>query len=178
VAIFNSVSQPFIIMTAVLLSTGGAFLGLAVAELPFVLIMSGIGLISLAGVVVNNGIVLVDYTNKLRQRGMSLEEAVVAAGATRLRPVLLTAITTILGLVPLVTGLAFDFRAFSFVKASESSQWWSPMAICVIFGLGLATFLTLVVVPCLYHTIESAKRYFGRTGVFADVPEGEKSCGD
>jgi multidrug efflux pump subunit AcrB len=159
IAIFNSVSQPFIIMTSVVLSIGTAFLGLAVKELPFVLIMSGIGFISLAGVVVNNAIVLVDYTNKLRQRGYALDEAVIGAGATRLRPVLLTAITTILGLVPLVTGVAFDFRKFRFASASESSQWWTPMAICVIFGLALATFLTLVVVPCLYHVIESAKRW-------------------
>jgi multidrug efflux pump subunit AcrB len=161
IAIFNSVTQPVIIMTSVVLSIGTAFLGLAVKQLPFVLIMSGIGFISLAGVVVNNAIVLVDYTNKLRQRGYALDEAVIGAGATRLRPVLLTAVTTILGLVPLVTGIAFDFRRCRFVSASESSQWWTPMAICVIFGLALATFLTLVVVPCLYHLIESAKARFG-----------------
>ncbi len=157
VAIFNSVTQPLIIMTSVLLSTGGAFLGLAVAKLPFVIVMTGIGIISLAGVVVNNAIILVDYTNKLRRRGYPLDEAVVAAGATRLRPVLLTAITTILGLLPLVLGIAIDFREIALTSASASSQWWMPMAVCVIFGLGLATFLTLVVVPCLYHLIESAR---------------------
>jgi multidrug efflux pump subunit AcrB len=173
VSIFNSVSQPLIIMTSVVLSTGAAFLGLAVARLPFILVMSGIGLISLGGVVVNNAIVLVDYTNKLRDRGYSLDDAVVAAGQTRLRPVILTAVTTILGLVPLVTGIAFDFREFAFARASESSQWWTPMAICVIFGLGVATALTLVVVPCLYHAIESAKARAGLTSTGDDT---EAAC--
>ncbi|MEE4164989.1 MAG: efflux RND transporter permease subunit, partial [Desulfocapsaceae bacterium] len=94
VSMFNSVSQPFIIMTSVILSLGGAFLGLALFASPFGIIMTGVGVISLAGVVVNNAIVLIDYTNKLRERGYELKEAVIAAGATRLRPVLLTAVTT------------------------------------------------------------------------------------
>ena len=176
VAIFNSVTQPVIIMTSVILSMGTAFLGLAVMKLPFVIIMSGLGIISLAGVVVNNAIVLVDYTNKLRARGMTLTDAVVAAGATRLRPVLLTAITTILGLVPLVTGIAFDFRAVRFASASESTQWWGPMAICVVFGLGIATFMTLFVVPCLYHLIESGKAHFARRGWLVGEPVDDSVC--
>ena len=150
VAQFNSVSQPFIIMTSVILSLGGAFLGLALFRMPFGVVMTGVGVISLAGVVVNNAIVLVDYINKLRERGMSLREAVVAGGATRLRPVLLTAVTTILGLIPMVTGVSFDFRNFGICWVSESSQWWQSMAVVVIFGLVVATFLTLVVVPTLY----------------------------
>jgi len=154
---FNSVAQPFVIMTAVILSLGGAFLGLTVVSSPFGIIMTGVGVISLAGVVVNNGIVLVDYINKLRQRGYALREAVVAAGATRLRPVLLTAITTILGLLPMVTGVSYDFHKMAISWVSESSQWWSSMAIVVIFGLMVATFLTLVVVPALYVMIEEAK---------------------
>jgi multidrug efflux pump subunit AcrB len=109
--------------------------------------------ISLAGVVVNNAIVLIDYTNKLRQRGYELREAVIAAGATRLRPVLLTAVTTILGLIPMVTGVSFDFHTFSISWVSESSQWWQSMAIVVVFGLMVATFLTLMVVPTLYFLI-------------------------
>ncbi|MDH3346888.1 MAG: efflux RND transporter permease subunit [Desulfobulbaceae bacterium] len=150
VAQFNSVSQPFIIMTSVILSLGGAFLGLALFRQPFGVVMTGVGVISLAGVVVNNAIVLVDYINKLRERGMSLREAVVAGGATRLRPVILTAVTTILGLIPMVTGVSFDFRNLAISWASESSQWWQSMAVVVIFGLVVATFLTLVVVPTLY----------------------------
>ncbi|MFZ5766972.1 MAG: efflux RND transporter permease subunit [Thermodesulfobacteriota bacterium] len=153
VAQFNSISQPFIIMTSVVLSLGGAFLGLMLFRQPFGIIMTGVGVISLAGVVVNNAIVLLDYTNKLRERGMELTEAVVAAGATRLRPVLLTAITTILGLIPMVAGVSFDFHDMSIAWVSESSQWWRSMAVVVIFGLMIATFLTLVVVPTLYHLL-------------------------
>jgi multidrug efflux pump subunit AcrB len=151
---FNSISMPLVIMTSVILSLGGAFLGLAVFELPFGIIMTSVGVISLAGVVVNNAIVLVDYINKLRQRGMAAKAAVIAAGATRLRPVLLTAITTILGLLPMVTGVSFDFHRLTISWVSESSQWWQSMAVVVVFGLMVATFLTLLVVPTLYLFLE------------------------
>jgi multidrug efflux pump subunit AcrB len=152
---FNSVSQPFIIMTSVILSLGGAFLGLALFKQPFGIIMTGVGVISLAGVVVNNAIVLIDYITKLRERGLTLKEALISAGATRLRPVLLTAITTILGLIPMVTGVSFDFRHLAISWVSESSQVWRSMAIVVIFGLMVATFLTLIVVPTLYSLFSS-----------------------
>ncbi len=152
---FNSVTQPFIIMTSVILSLGGAFLGLMVIKQPFGIIMTGVGVISLAGVVVNNAIVLIDYTNKLRDRGFSLHEAVIAAGSTRLRPVLLTAVTTILGLLPMVTGVSYDFHKWAISWLSESTQWWRSMAIVVIFGLMVATFLTLIVVPVLYSLFAS-----------------------
>ena len=154
---FNSVSQPFIIMTSVILSLGGAFFGLMMFKQPFGIIMTGVGVISLAGVVVNNAIVLIDYINKLRERGLALKEAVVSAGATRLRPVILTAVTTILGLIPMVTGVSFDFRHLCMSWVSESSQWWRSMAVVVIFGLVVATFLTLVVVPTLYFILERSK---------------------
>jgi multidrug efflux pump subunit AcrB len=154
VSMFNSVSQPFIIMTSVILSLGGAFLGLALFKSPFGIIMTGVGVISLAGVVVNNAIVLIDYTNRLRDRGFALRDAVISAGITRLRPVLLTAITTILGLIPMITGISFDFHKGAMSWVSESSQWWQSMAIVVVFGLIVATFLTLVVVPALYFLFE------------------------
>jgi len=157
VTLFNSVIQPVIILTSVVLSFGGAFWGLAVIKSPFGIIMTGVGIISLAGVVVNNAIVLIDYTNKLRAGGMDIRDAVLSAGATRLRPVLLTAITTILGLLPMVTGISYDFHVMALSLASESSQWWRSMAIVVIFGLMIATILTLVVVPTLYTLIENAK---------------------
>lgn len=163
VTLFNSVNQPFIILTSVVLSLGGAFLGLFVLQSPFGVIMSGVGVISLAGVVVNNAIVLIDYINKLRERGMPLNEAVVAAGATRLRPVLLTAITTILGLIPMVTGISYDFHTLTFSLTSESTQYWRSMSIVVIFGLMVATLLTLVVVPTLYALIETAKARSAKT---------------
>jgi multidrug efflux pump len=155
---FNSVSQPVIIMTSVILSLGGVFLGLSVLEMPFGIIMTGVGVISLAGVVVNNAIVLIDYTNRLRDRGMHTREAIIAAGCTRLRPVLLTAVTTVLGLLPMVTGIAFNFRTMELSTVSESSQWWSSMASAVIFGLALATILTLVVVPTLYSMVYTGSR--------------------
>lgn len=157
VAQFNSIAYPIVIMSAVLLSLGGAFLGLGIAEMPFGIIMTGVGIISLAGVVVNNAIVLVDYTLQLLERGMRLKDALIAAGATRFRPVLLTACTTILGLTPMATGYSFDFHNMEFISESESSQWWSSMAIPVIFGLLIATILTLVVVPVLFSLITSAK---------------------
>jgi multidrug efflux pump subunit AcrB len=119
--------------------------------------MTGVGVFSLAGVVVNNAIVLIDYTNKLRERGMDLYHAVISAGATRLRPVLLTAITTILGLLPMVTGISFDFHKMSMSYISESTQWWQSMALVVIFGLMIATILTLIVVPTLYSLLISTK---------------------
>ncbi|MBF0378827.1 MAG: efflux RND transporter permease subunit [Desulfamplus sp.] len=154
VSMFNSIIQPFIIMTSVILSLGGAFLGLTLYKSSFGIIMTGVGVISLAGVVVNNAIVLIDYINKLRERGFELKEAVVSAGATRLRPVMLTAITTILGLIPMVTGISYDFHTWSISWVSESSQWWRSMAVVVIFGLMVATFLTLVVVPTIYYLLE------------------------
>jgi multidrug efflux pump subunit AcrB len=150
VTLFNSIAQPLIILTSVLLSLGGAFLGLFVIQSPFGIIMSGVGIISLAGVVVNNAIVLIDYTNKLVTRGMPLAEAVIAAGATRLRPVMLTAITTTLGLIPMVLGVSYDFHTWEISWVSESTQWWRSMSIVVIFGLLVSTVLTLVVVPVLY----------------------------
>ena len=157
VTLFNSVVQPVIILTSVILSLGGAFWGLAVIGSPFGVIMTGVGVISLAGVVVNNAIVLIDYTNKLRDGGLAIRDAVISAGATRLRPVLLTAVTTILGLLPMVTGVSFDFHMMAMSWNSESSQWWRSMAIVVIFGLLISTILTLVVVPTLYAMIEEGK---------------------
>jgi multidrug efflux pump subunit AcrB len=154
VTMFNSITQPFIIMTSVILSLGGAFLGLALFKSPFGIIMTGVGVISLAGVVVNNAIVLIDYTNRLRERGFALQDAVISAGVTRLRPVLLTAVTTILGLIPMITGISFNFHKGAMSWVSESSQWWQSMAIVVVFGLIVATFLTLVVVPTLYFIFE------------------------
>jgi multidrug efflux pump len=177
VTLFNSVSQPLIILSSVVLSLGGAFLGLLVLRLPFGVIMSGVGVISLAGVVVNNAIVLIDYTNKLRDRGMPVRDAIVAAGATRLRPVLLTAVTTILGILPMVTGISFDFHVMELSLVSESTQWWRSMAIVVIFGLMLATFLTLVVVPVLYSFFDSMQHWSGRSAAGCGGCTGNPSAG-
>jgi CzcA family heavy metal efflux pump len=155
---FDSILTPFIIMTSVLLSFIGVFLGLTVTRESFSVIMTGMGVISLAGVVVNNAIVLLDYTNILRNRGMECRKAIVEAACTRFRPVMLTAITTILGLVPMAVGVSFNFRKWQWEIGGESSQWWGPMAIAVIFGLAVATVLTLYVVPCLYSLAFEERR--------------------
>lgn len=167
---FNSFIRPLIIMTTVLFSTIGVFLGLGLFRMDFVVIMTGIGIISLAGIVVNNGIVLVDYIDLLRQRrrqelGLSEKafltvadeiQCIVLAGKTRLRPVLLTAITTVLGLVPLAIGLNFDFFTLytrfdpDFSIGGETVAFWGPMSWTVIFGLTFATFLTLIISPVMY----------------------------
>jgi multidrug efflux pump subunit AcrB len=158
---FTSVTVPFVIMSTVLLSFIGVLLGLTVMRMPFGIIMTGVGVISLVGIVVNNAIVLLDYILKLRRAGRERIEAVVEAGKTRFRPVILTAITTILGLIPLTTGFSIDFgrliaRDFerAVVIGGESSQWWGPMGVAVIWGLAVATFLTLIVVPVMYASIE------------------------
>ena len=155
VAQFNSVLTPFIILTSVILSLIGVFLGLLVTGMPFGVIMTGVGVISLAGVVVNNAIVLIDYFEQLKARGRTVYEALMEAGRTRFRPVILTAITTILGLLPMALGVSFDFHKFAFDTGGESSQWWGSMAVAVIFGLAVATLLTLVVVPVLCSIKES-----------------------
>ena len=170
---FNAFSSPVIILTSVVLSLAGVFLGIVISRNDFVIIMTMIGIISLAGIVVNNAIVLVDYTNLIRKRKrkelqLEVEEiisnedfksAVIEGGKTRLRPVLLTAITTILGLFPLASGLNINF--FTLVSEGDPQLFFGgdnviffkPMSLAIIYGLTFATFLTLVVVPIMYYTI-------------------------
>ncbi|SEA74326.1 heavy metal efflux pump, CzcA family [Desulfuromusa kysingii] len=157
---FNSLLQTLIVMTSVLLSLTGVFLGLMITSTPFGIIMTGIGVISLAGVVVNNAIVLIDYINQLLAEGMELNKALIRAGTVRFRPVMLTATTTILGLLPMAIGVSFDFKSLHWIIGGESADWWGPMAVAVIFGLAFATLLTLVVVPVLYSLAESARNKF------------------
>lgn len=146
---FNSAVTPLIILTAVVLSIGGVMVGLIVTGMPFDVIMTGIGVLSLAGIVVNNAIVLIDCYEQHLQQDASVRKALVTAGATRFRAVLLTAVTTILGLIPMATGVSFDFASMTLSSGSETAQWWGPMAVAVIFGLAVATPLTLIVVPVL-----------------------------
>ena len=167
---FNSFISPFIIIMSVVFSTIGVFLGYAISGMDIVIIMTGVGIISLAGVVVNNAIVLIDYINLLIKRrreelnvesmsGLSTEDvrqAIINGGATRLRPVLLTAITTVLGLIPLAIGFNFNFFTLitefdpHYFLGGDNVAFWGPMAWTVIFGLAFATFLTLIVVPVMY----------------------------
>ncbi len=176
---FNSLLQPLVIVASVLLSLIGVLWGLILTATPFGIIMVGIGIISLAGVVVNNAIVLIDYTNQLKREGQSSHDAIVRAGLVRFRPVLLTAVTTILGLIPMVIGISFDFFAFEFIFGSTSVEMWGPMARSVAAGLSVATVLTLVVVPVMYSLADDLSaglaRLFGRGEESGDGPSGEQS---
>lgn len=147
---FNSVVPPAIIMSSVILSLMGVMFGLVVMRNPFGIIMTGIGVISLAGVVVNNAIVLLDAIAQHERRGVATREAVVSSSMIRFRPVLLTAVTTTLGLLPMALKLNWDFRSMALQYNTESSQWWQSMSLTVIFGMSVATVLTLGVVPTMY----------------------------
>ncbi|MBM3518533.1 MAG: efflux RND transporter permease subunit, partial [Alphaproteobacteria bacterium] len=146
---FNSFYQTLLILSAVMMSTIGAFLGLIVMNQPFGIVMTGIGFITLAGVVVNNNIVLIDTFNVLRRSGMDPMEAVIRTGAQRIRPVLLTAVTAAFGLLPMMLQLNIDFVAREVSVGGPSTQWWVQLATAVVFGLSFATLLTLVVTPSL-----------------------------
>ncbi|ACU89873.1 efflux RND transporter permease subunit [Desulfomicrobium baculatum] len=162
VAQFNSMVTPLIVLTSVVLSFIGVFTGLLITGTAFGIIMTGVGVISLAGVVVNNAIVLIDYFEQLKAKGMQTREALLEAGLTRFRPVLLTAVTTILGLLPMALGVSFDFFKWKLITESESAQWWGPMAVAVIFGLLVATLLTLVVVPVLCSLQDGGRAWLTR----------------
>lgn len=152
---FNSVKVPFVIMLSVLLSLIGVMIGLLVTRMPFSVIMTGVGVIALAGIVVKNAIVLLDFAKRKREEGLPLDEALLEAGRTRLRPILLTATTTVLGIFPLATGFDFDWRGFYFVVGAESAAFWGPLGVAVISGLTISSFLTLVIVPTFYSLLES-----------------------
>lgn len=174
---FNSVFKPVIIIMTVLFSTIGVFLGLAIFNMDFVIIMTGIGIVSLAGIVVNNAIVLIDYIDLIKSRkkeelGLDDSEeldyqnsidSIREAGQKRLRPVLLTAITTVLGLLPLATGMNINFSTLltefnpQIFFGGDNAIFWGPMAWTVIFGLTFATFLTLVIVPVMYLLTDKLK---------------------
>ena len=179
---FDSAVKPLIILTSVLMSTMGVLVGLVLFRMPFGIIMTGVGIISLAGIVVNNAIILIDYIDTLRRRdGLSRREAVVRGGRTRLRPVVLTAVTTALGLVPLAIGLNFDFFGLyerldpDLFWGGEQAAWWAPMAIAVIAGILVATFLTLILVPVMYSLMDDTALLFARhfVGTAAAVPGGD-----
>lgn len=146
---FNSFYQAGLILTAILLSTGGVLLGHLLTQQAFGIIMSGVGVIALAGIVVNNNIVFIDTFNILRRNGMAVKEAVMRTGAQRLRPVVLTAVTTILGLMPMVLGLNIDLLGRELSFGAPAAQWWVQLSSAVAGGLAFATVLTLIVTPCL-----------------------------
>ncbi|HAS19017.1 MAG TPA: copper transporter, partial [Flavobacteriaceae bacterium] len=174
---FNSISKPLIILLSIFLSFTGVFLGLIAFQMPFVILMTMMGIIALAGIVVNNGVVLLDYTQLLIDRKHDQEElepdvllpkdlatlAIIEGGAARLRPVILTAITTVLGLIPLAIGLNIDFFSMfsewnpKIYMGGDNVIFWGPLAWTVIFGLTFATFLTLIIVPATFSIVYSIK---------------------
>lgn len=168
---FNSLLKPAMIMSTVLFSIIGVLLGFVFTQMDFSIVITGVGVVALGGIVVRNGIVLVDFTDILRNRGMSVTRAVVEGGAIRFNPVILTAAAAILGLIPLAIGFNIDFWSLINLHdphihiGSDSVTFWGPLAWSIIFGLSFSTFLTLVVVPCLYIApmrMKSAWKYYMR----------------
>lgn len=163
VAQFNSISRPMIILTQVVFSIIGVFLGLVIFNLNISIVMTGMGIIAVAGIVVKNAIILIDYTDLLIKRGGKVRDAIIEAGSTRLTPVLLTAASTILGLLPLATGININFATLfsefnpDFFIGGDMAAFWKPLAWTIIFGLTFATFLTLIVVPSMYYVSYAGK---------------------
>lgn len=160
---FNSISKPLIIFSTVALSLIGVFSGFIISGMTLSIVMTGVGIIALAGIVVKNGIVLIEFIDELRLRNYPLREAIIDASAIRLTPVLLTATSTILGLVPLALGLNINFGTLlshgdpEFFLGGDSQVFWGPLAWTIIYGLAFSTFLTLVIVPAMYWITEKWK---------------------
>ncbi len=153
---FNSIYYTIVVMSAVFFSTGGVLLGLLITDQPFGIVMCGVGVISLAGIVVNNNIIFIDTYSKLLAQGVAVKEALIRTGAQRLRPILLTAGTTVLGLLPMVVGMNIDFAARDITFGAPSSQWWQQLSTSIAGGLAFATILTLFFTPALlllWHVI-------------------------
>ena len=159
---FNSAWQTIVTMSAIILSSGGVFLGLWIMDRPFGVVMSGLGIIALAGVVVNNNIVLIDTFNEFRKKGYGAREAAFHAGLARFRPVVLTAVTTILGLMPMVFELTIQFADRSILVGAPSSQWWTDLASTIAGGLTFATILTLLATPALLVLGDDVSRFGNR----------------
>lgn len=163
---FNSIGKPLIIMSQVLFSLIGVFIGFATFGMDISVVLTGMGIIAVAGIVVKNGIILIDYIDILRNDGVGLKEAVIEGGATRLNPVILTAASTILGLIPLAMGLNIDFYGLfasfepNLYFGGDNADFWGPLAWTIIYGLGFATFLTLFLVPSMYYIGVNAKIWF------------------
>lgn len=161
---FNSVSKPVIILTEIIFSIIGVLLGFAITGMQVSVLMTGLGIVGLAGIVVKNGILVIEFTDELRGRGMKTHEAVVQAGKTRIIPVLLTALAAILGFVPIATGFNIDFvRLFSELNphiffGGDNVVFWKPLSWTIIFGLAFAFFMTLIIVPSMYLIAERLKR--------------------
>ncbi|MDR9414943.1 MAG: efflux RND transporter permease subunit [Gracilimonas sp.] len=165
VAQFNSIGKPLIIMSQVLFSLIGVFIGFATFGMDISVVLTGMGIIAVAGIVVKNGIILIDYIDIMRKNGADLKDAVIEGGSVRLNPVLLTAASTILGLIPLAIGLNIDFYGLfasfepNLYFGGDNASFWGPLAWTIIYGLGFATFLTLFLVPSMYFIGVNTKNW-------------------
>ena len=159
IATFDSFYFCFVILSAVIFSTIGVMIGLIITGKPFGIIMSGIGVIALAGIVVNNNIVLLDTYKELRNKGENIKDAIIRTGVQRLRPVLLTTLTTFFGLIPMAIGLNINFLDLELNFGSPSSQWWIQLSNAIVFGVMFSFILTLIITPCLILIGEKSKLF-------------------
>jgi multidrug efflux pump len=161
---FNSISKPVIILTEIVFSVIGVMLGFAITRMEVSVVMTGIGIVGLAGIVVKNGILVIEFADELRARGMKTREAVIQAGKTRIIPVLLTAMAAILALIPLAVGFNINFITLfaeldpKIFLGGDNAVFWKPLSWTIIFGLAFAFFMTLVVVPAMYLIAERLRR--------------------
>jgi multidrug efflux pump subunit AcrB len=178
---FNSVSKPVIILTEIIFSVIGVLLGFAITKMEVSVLMTGLGIVGLAGIVVKNGILVVEFTDELRARGMKTREALIQAGKTRIIPVLLTAMAAILGLIPLAVGFNINFvKLFSELNphiffGGDNAVFWKPLSWTIIFGLAFAFFMTLLILPAMYLISERLRRpmrnmYGGKWISFMGIP--------
>ena len=160
---FNSISKPLIILSEVVFSIIGVLLGFIIFRMDFSVVMSGMGIVALAGIVVRNGILLVEFTDVLKSRGLKTRDAIIQGGKTRITPVVLTATATILGLIPLAIGFNINFETLftelnpHIYFGGDNVQFFGALASTIIFGLSFATVLTLVLVPSMYYIAYAAK---------------------
>ena len=160
---FGSITKSLIILSEVIFSIIGVFIGMVIFHMPFVITMTGIGIVALGGIVVRNGILLVEFTDKLKEQGVKTRKAIIQAGLTRITPVVLTATATILGLIPLAIGMNINFQTLladlnpHLHFGGDNVMFFGPLSWTIIFGLSFATFLTLVLIPVMYFVIYSLK---------------------
>lgn len=161
---FNSVSKPVIILTEIIFSVIGVFLGFSITGMEVSILMTGLGIVGLAGIVVKNGILVIEFADELRSRGMKTKEAVIQAGKTRIIPVLLTALAAILAFIPIAVGFNINFiTLFSELNpriffGGDNVVFWKPLSWTIIFGLTFAFFMTLIIVPAMYLIAERLRR--------------------
>ena len=172
---FNSLYQAGLVLSAIVFSTAGVLIGLMVTGQPFGIVMVGVGIIALAGIVVNNNIVLIDCYNDLRRNGYSPFDAALHTGSLRLRPVVLTAVTTVLGLMPMVLAMNIDLINRDISFGAPSTQWWTQLSSAIAGGLSFATVLTLFLTPCLLVLGDSKLFRRKAKAPVAEVPDSADS---